>query len=303
MVKPVNFDEAKHKAIVGVIGGTGIYKLDFLSSTTEVQINTPFGSPSDVFILATVHGIQCAFLPRHSSTHSLLPSEINYQANVYGMKMLGVQYLISINAVGSLREDYAPGDLVVVDQVIDQTKMRGGISSFFGKGVVAHTAFGTPTCPELNKIALNAIKNSLPNVAVHPKGTMVVMEGPIFSTHAESLFHKSIGGDLIGMTFVTESKLAKEAEMANCSIANITDYDSWKETDHVDLSIINKILEKNASNAQKYLYEIIKKISENLFVSSAHSALANAIVTTPDAIPQNRKKELYYIIRKYINCD
>ena len=284
--------------LVGVIGGSGVYKMEMLKNTEQVTISTPFGAPSDQITIATLHGIRCAFIPRHGRNHTLTPTEVNYRANIFAFKTLGVKYLISVTAVGSLKEDRKPGDLVVVDQLIDQTKNR--VSTFFGNGIVAHVPFGHPTCQKFNKLAVDAITKALPGVKVHPAGTLVTMEGPVFSTKAESLFHRQIGGDLIGMTTATESKLAREAEMAHLCVAMVTDMDAWLDEDHVDVEKVIKTLTENAAHAQVYLSAIIEEIAKNPFQSDAHDALKVAIMTKPELVPFPIKRDLAPLIGRYL---
>lgn len=285
--------------LVGVLGGSGVYKMEILKNVEEIEMDTPFGKPSDKVTVATVHGMRIAFIPRHGRNHTFNPTEVPYQANIFALKTLGVKYLISVSAVGSLREDMIPGELVVVDQFIDQTKCRGQTSTFFGKGIVSHVPFGEPTCPKFNALAHKAISAALPDVKVHASGTSVTMEGPVFSSKAESKFHQKIGGDLIGMTSVTESKLAKEAEMAHCTVAMVTDFDAWKEGDHVDVSKVIATLTKNSANAQIYLGAVIEALSKDQFESAAHGAMNGAIMTKPEAISVEQKKALAPLISKY----
>jgi 5'-methylthioadenosine phosphorylase len=286
--------------VVGVIGGSGVYSMDIMQNPERVTLSTPFGAPSDVITIATIHGIRCAFIPRHGRGHVLTPSEVPYRANIYALKMLGVKYLVSVSAVGSLREDRAPGDLVLVDQLIDQTKLR--VSTFFGNGVVGHVPFGHPICPQFRELALPAIEAALPGVKVWPSGTLVTMEGPVFSSKAESLFHRQIGGDLIGMTTATESKLAKEAEMAHLTVAMVTDYDAWNDDPnaHVDVAKVMETLHKNSGNAQKFLGAIIEVVAKTKFTSEAHTALQYAIMTSPDMIPEERKRNLQHLIGRLV---
>jgi len=284
--------------LYGVIGGSGVYKIDGLEDVKEVIVNTPYGEPSDAITVARFEGTLVAFLPRHNRNHYYTPTEVNYRANIYAFKLLGVKYLLSITATGSLREDYRPGDLVVVDQLVDKTVHRE--STFFGQGCVGHVVFGHPTCEKFNAKALDAITKTLPDVKVHPKGTLVTMEGPGFSTKAESLLNKQCGGDLIGMTAATESKLAREAEMAHCIIAMVTDMDAWSDEPHVDVSVVIATLKRNGDNAQKFTKAIITAIKGDQFESEAHSALAVAIMTPKDKIPYGTRRRLGPIISKYV---
>jgi len=284
--------------LYGVIGGSGVYRMDGLEDPKEYAITTPFGEPSDKITVAKVNGVSCAFLPRHNRHHYYTPTEVNYRANIYALKVLGVKYLLSITATGSLQEHMRPGDMVVVDQLIDKTFTRP--STFFGEGCVAHTVFAHPICSIFAKKAAAAIERSLPEVKVHHKGCLVTMEGPAFSTKAESLHNKKNGGDLIGMTTATESKLAREAEMAHCVIAMVTDMDAWSDEPHVDVSVVIATLTRNGNNAQIFTKAIIDELAKEEFVSEAHSALAVAIMTPKDVIPYSTRRKLEPLIGKYL---
>lgn len=288
------------KAKIGIIGGSGLYKMEALKDVEEIKLDTPFGSPSDAFIVGTLEGIQVAFLPRHNRNHTLLPSELPFRANIYGMKSLGVKYLISASAVGSLKEEVKPLDLLVVDQFIDRTKDR--ISTFFGEGIVAHITFENPTCPELAKILADAAESlKLENVNVHRSGTYLCMEGPAFSTKAESNLYRSWGATVIGMTNLPEAKLAREAEIAYATLALSTDYDCWhEEHDSVTVEMVVNNLNKNVANAQKVIQETVRRLSKNQFVSDSHSALKDAIFTPLDKAPTATKKKLELLLQKYI---
>ncbi|MCG8367473.1 MAG: S-methyl-5'-thioadenosine phosphorylase, partial [Pseudanabaenales cyanobacterium] len=214
------------QAKIGIIGGSGLYQMEALKDITEIEIDTPFGSPSDALILGTLGGARVAFLARHDRNHRLIPSELPFRANIYAMKSLGVEYLISASAVGSLKEDVKPLDMVLPDQFIDRTKNR--ISTFFGEGIVAHIAFGDPVCPNLAKVLANSVESlDLLEVNLHQGGVYVCMEGPAFSTKAESNLYRSWGATVIGMTNLPEAKLAREAEIAYATLALVTDYDCW----------------------------------------------------------------------------
>ncbi|MCL2927670.1 MAG: S-methyl-5'-thioadenosine phosphorylase [Trichodesmium sp. St16_bin4-tuft] len=288
------------KAKIGIIGGSGLYKMEALKDVEEIKLDTPFGSPSDAFIVGTLEGIQVAFLPRHNRNHTLLPSELPFRANIYGMKSLGVKYLISASAVGSLKEEVKPLDLLVVDQFIDRTKDR--ISTFFGEGIVAHITFENPTCPELAKILADAAESlKLENVNVHRSGTYLCMEGPAFSTKAESNLYRSWGATVIGMTNLPEAKLAREAEIAYATLALSTDYDCWhEEHDSVTVEMVVNNLNKNVANAQKVIQETVRRLSKNQFVSDSHSALKDAIFTPLDQASPEIKKKLKLLLQKYI---
>jgi 5'-methylthioadenosine phosphorylase len=285
---------------VGIIGGSGLYKMEALQDIEEVDVETPFGSPSDQFIVGTLSGMKVAFLARHGRSHALLPSEIPYQANIYGMKKLGVEYLISASAVGSLQEDVRPLDLVLPDQFIDRTKNR--ISTFFGEGIVVHIGFGNPICSQLSQVLALAISSlKLPDIRLHQGGTYVCMEGPAFSTKAESNLYRSWGGTVIGMTNLPEAKLAREAEMAYATIALVTDYDCWRpDHEQVSVDMIVENLNRNAINAQKVIQEAIKLLSKKLPQSDAHSALKYSILTPLDQLPSGRLQQLELILEKYV---
>ncbi len=287
-------------ARIGIIGGSGLYKMDALQDVEEVEINTPFGSPSDAVILGTLAETPVAFMARHGRNHTLLPSELPFRANIYAMKSLGVEYLISASAVGSLKEDVKPLDLVVPDQFIDRTKDR--IATFFGEGIVAHIAFADPICLQLAKILGDAIASlNLPDVTLHRGGTYICMEGPAFSTKAESHLYRSWNATIIGMTNLTEAKLAREAEIAYATLALVTDYDCWHpDHDSVTVEMIIANLHRNASNAQKVIQATVGLLSESYPTSDAHSALKNAILTPLDKVPENTKKKLEFLLKKYL---
>jgi 5'-methylthioadenosine phosphorylase len=285
---------------IGIIGGSGLYKMDALKEVKEVTINTPFGSPSDAFIVGTLEGTPVAFLARHGRNHHLLPSELPFRANIYAMKKLGVEYIISASAVGSLKEEVKPLDLVVPDQFIDRTRNR--ISTFFGEGIVAHIGFGHPVCPNLAQVLGDAVASlNLPDVELHRGGTYVCMEGPAFSTKAESNLYRSWGATIIGMTNLQEAKLAIEAEIAYATLALVTDYDCWHpDHDHVTVEMVIENLHRNAINAQKVIQETVKCLSENPPVSAAHSALKYAILTPLDKVPAATKERLLLLLQKYL---
>ena len=287
------------QAQIGVIGGSGLYKMDALKNIEEIELETPFGKPSDTLIVGKLEDTTVAFLPRHNRNHTLLPSELPFRANIYAMKKLGVEYIISASAVGSLKEEVKPLDMVVPDQFIDRTKNR--ISTFFGEGIIAHIAFGDPICNNLARILADAIDSlNLPDVTLHRGGTYVCMEGPAFSTKAESNLYRSWGATVIGMTNLTEAKLAREAEIAYTTLALVTDYDCWHpEHDSVTVEMVVGNLQKNAVNAQKVIQETVKRVSQNPPKSEAHSALKNALFTPLDKAPANTKKKLEFILKKY----
>lgn len=287
------------KVKIGIIGGSGLYKMEALTDVEEIRVETPFGPPSDAFIVGTLEGTKVAFLSRHDRNHTLLPSELPFRANIYGMKSLGVEYLISASAVGSLKEEVKPLDLVVVDQFIDRTK--GRVSTFFGEGIVAHITFENPTCPQLAKMLADAAESlNLSDINVHRSGTYLCMEGPAFSTKAESNLYRSWGATVIGMTNLPEAKLAREAEIAYATLALSTDYDCWhEEHESVTVDMVINNLRKNAVNAQKVIQETVRRLNENQFVSDSHSALKNAILTPLDRVPAQTKEKLKLLLQKY----
>ncbi|MEH2070206.1 MAG: S-methyl-5'-thioadenosine phosphorylase [Nostoc sp.] len=288
------------QASIGIIGGSGLYKMDALKDVEEVQVETPFGSPSDALIIGTLEETRVAFLARHGRNHTLLPSELPFRANIYAMKQLGVEYLISASAVGSLKAEAKPLDMVVPDQFIDRTKNR--ISTFFGEGIVVHIAFGEPICQNLASVLADAIASlNLPEVTLHRGGTYVCMEGPAFSTKAESNLYRSWGATIIGMTNLPEAKLAREAEIAYATLALVTDYDCWyAEHDTVTVDIVISNLLRNAVNAQRVIQETVRRLSENPPPSQAHSALQHAILTQLDKAPAATKEKLELLLRKYL---
>lgn len=285
---------------IGIIGGSGLYKMESLKDVEEVQIDTPFGRPSDALILGTLDGVRVAFLARHGRNHHLLPSELPFRANIYAMKSLGVKYLISASAVGSLKAEAKPLDMVVPDQFIDRTKNRP--STFFGDGIVAHIAFGDPVCPKLAAIVADAVESlSLTDVTLHRGGTYVCMEGPAFSTKAESNLYRSWGATVIGMTNLPEAKLAREAEIAYATLALVTDYDCWHpDHDSVTVEMVIANLQRNAVNAQKVIRETVRQLSQNPPQSDAHSALKYAILTPLDKVSAEVKERMGLLLNKYL---
>lgn len=288
------------EAKIGIIGGSGLYGMDALTNTREIALETPFGKPSDALILGNLEGTPVAFLARHGRNHHLLPSELPFRANIHAMKQLGVEYLISASAVGSLREDIKPLDMVIPDQFIDRTKNRE--ATFFGDGIVAHITFGDPICPRLAAIVADAVASlQLPEVTLHRQGTYVCMEGPAFSTKAESNLYRSWDASIIGMTNLTEAKLAREAEIAYATLALVTDYDCWHpDHDSVTVEMVIANLHKNAKNAQEVVRESVKKLSQNPPSSVAHSALKYAILTRLAAVPDATKEKLSLLLHKYL---
>lgn len=281
---------------LGVIGGSGLYQMSEIQQGTWLRIDTPFGSPSDDYFVGEVEGIRIVFLPRHGRGHRLLPSELNFRANIYGMKKLGVEQLIAVSAVGSLKKEIAPGDIVIPDQFIDRTRSR--ISTFFGRGVVAHVSFADPVCPMLTKLLADVGK--LTDAKIHRGGTYICMEGPQFSTRAESYLYRSWGADIIGMTNLQEAKLAREAEICFATLALATDYDCWN-TEHGDVVIedVLAILSKNVATAQMIIRQAIPHmVGERQCVCA--SALKDAIITDRSLIPAPIKQELRVIAGKYL---
>jgi 5'-methylthioadenosine phosphorylase len=285
---------------IGIIGGSGLYKMEALKDVQEVQVDTPFGKPSDALIVGTLDGVRVAFLARHGRHHHLLPSELPFRANIYAMKSIGVKYLISASAVGSLKAEAKPLDMVVPDQFIDRTKNR--VSTFFGEGIVAHIAFGDPVCPNLAKILADAVEGlQLTDVTLHRGGTYVCMEGPAFSTKAESHLYRSWGATVIGMTNLPEAKLAREAEIAYATLALVTDYDCWHpDHDSVTVDMVIANLQRNAVNAQKVIQETVRQLAVAAPASDAHFALKYAILTPLDKISAAAKERLGLLLQNYV---
>jgi len=285
---------------IGIIGGSGLYKMDALQDIEEIHVNTPFGFPSDALIRGNLDGTPVVFLARHGRNHTLMPSELPFRANIYAMKSLGVEYLISASAVGSLKGEVKPLDMVVPDQFIDRTRNR--VSTFFGEGLVAHVSFGDPVCKDLAGVLTAAIASlDLPNVTLHQGGTYVCMEGPAFSTKAESNLYRSWGATVIGMTNLPEAKLAREAEIAYATLALVTDYDCWHpDHDSVTVEMVINNLQKNAVNAQRVIRETVRRLSATPPVSDAHSALKYAIITPLDKANPATKEKLAPLLAKYL---
>ena len=284
---------------IGIIGGSGLYQMEAFKDVEEFQIDTPFGAPSDSIMVGTIAGVKVAFLPRHGRGHHLIPSQLPFRANIYAMKKLGVEYIISASAVGSLKEEIKPLDLVIPDQFIDRTTKR--VSTFFDDGIVAHIAFGDPVCPKLAAILTEAtISLELPDLSVHRQGTYLCMEGPAFSTKAESNLYRSWGASIIGMTNLPEAKLAREAEIAYATLALVTDYDCWHpDHDSVTVDMVVRNLRQNAINAQKVIIETVKRLGENPPVSPAHSALKYSILTPLQHVTEAKRAKVALLINKY----
>lgn len=287
----------KEPVTIGIIGGSGLYHMAGLTESREIRANTPFGDPSDAIVIGTLEGRRVAFLSRHGRGHRLSPSEINYRANICALKMLGVERIISVSAVGSLREDLPPLDFLIPNQFFDRT--RGRTATFFGGGVVAHVGFDKPTCPRLSAQLADACDRA--GVKVHRGGTYVCMEGPQFSTLAESHTYRQLRFDVIGMTGVTEAKLAREAELCYATFALITDYDCWHpQHDSVTLEEILANMAKNSDNVQRTIREAIRALGNDRDCKCG-SALAHAILTDRKVIPAAAKKRLAPIAGKYIS--
>ncbi len=282
---------------IGVIGGTGIYAFPDVEILEEVSLDTPFGKPSDSFLVCRLEGREAVFLPRHGKGHRLLPSELNFRANIWGMKKLGVERIIALSAVGSLKEDIHPGDFVVVDQFFDRT--RGRMSTFFGRGIAAHVHFADPVCPELSKVLADSAEAV--GKKVHRGGTYVCMEGPQFSTRAESFFYRTLGASVIGMTNLQEAKLSREAEICYVTVALVTDYDCWHETEEdVSVEAILRVLKENAESARAMVREALKRIPRERNKCNCGEALKNCIVTDPSLIPEETKRKLELLVKKYL---
>jgi 5'-methylthioadenosine phosphorylase len=285
-------------ARIGIIGGSGLYQMPELTDIEEIDVQTPFGNPSDKFILGTLAGERVAFLPRHGRGHRFTPTEVPFRANIYGMKLLGVERILSASAVGSLQEKYAPLDMVIPDQFFDRTRARARESTFFGEGIVAHVAFAHPVCKELGDTLEEACKGV--EVKVHRGGIYLCMEGPAFSTVAESNVYRSWGMDVIGMTNLQEAKLAREAEICYATLALVTDYDCWHPShDAVTVEAVIEYLNKNVRNAQVIMRAAVKGLASNPRECKCGSALKNAIFTAPDLWPEATTRKLAAIIEKY----
>ena len=283
---------------IGIIGGSGLYQMPELTDIEEMAVQTPFGNPSEKFILGTLEGERVAFLPRHGAGHRLTPTEVPFRANIYAMKLLGVERILSASAVGSLQEKYAPLDMVIPDQFFDRTRGRVRESTFFGEGIVAHIAFAHPVCAALGD-ALEASCKGV-KVNVHRGGTYICMEGPAFSTVAESNVYRSWGMDVIGMTNLQEAKLAREAEICYATLALVTDYDCWHPGhDAVTVETVINYLTQNVRNAQLIIRDAVKRLSDTPRDCRCGTALKNAIFTAPDLWPEATTRKLQAIIGKY----
>ena len=286
-----------HRVQIGIIGGSGLYDMAGVTDREEVTLKTPFGDPSGPYLLGTLRGRRVAFLARHGAGHRILPSELNFRANIFGMKLLGVEHILSASAVGSLKEEYKPLDIVIPDQFIDRT--RGRISTFFGNGLVGHVGFAHPFCRILSGIAHDS--GTAAGATMHKGGTYVCMEGPQFSTLAESKLYRSWGADIVGMTNLQEAKLAREAEICYTTIALVTDYDCWHpDHDSVTVEMIIANLTQNAKTAQEIIAGAVAKLPYERTCECA-SALKYALITRSEAIPAKTRKELAPLVGKYLS--
>jgi 5'-methylthioadenosine phosphorylase len=285
-----------HQVDLGILGGTGLYEIDGLKIIEEIFLDTPFGKPSDAFIIGELEGKKIAFLSRHGRGHKILPYELNYRANIYGLKMLGVKRIISVSAVGSLKQELKPRDIVVPDQFFDRTHRK---STFFGGGIAVHVSLDPPVCPEFAGFLYNAGKEL--NLSIHKGGTYICIEGPAFSTKAESKIYRQWGCDIIGMTGATEAKLCREAEICYATLSLVTDYDVWHESEKpVTAELIFENLGENIKNAKRILKQAVRAIPDHQFQEcGCQRSLANSIVTQADLIPPEIKNNLKYIIGKY----
>ena len=283
---------------IGIIGGSGLYNMPELLDVEEIELDTPFGKPSDAFIVGTLENQRVAFLPRHGSGHRFTPTEVPYRANIYAMKLLGVERILSASAVGSLQEQYAPLDMVIPDQFFDRTRARALESTFFGEGIVAHLAFAHPVCSELGDVLETACKEN--KVKSHRGGTYLCMEGPAFSMKAESEVYRSWRMDVIGMTNLQEAKLAREAEICYATLALVTDYDCWHPGhDDVTIDIVVDYLNKNVRNAQLIIKQAVRSLASAERRCKCGSALKNAIFTAPHLWPAETRQKLDAIVKKY----
>ena len=285
------------EATVGIIGGSGLYRMDGLSDARELELDTPFGSPSDSVIVGVLEDVKVAFLPRHGKGHRIMPTHMPAQANIYALKSLGVEMIISVSAVGSLKEELKPLDIVIPDQLIDRTRQRS--STFFGDGIVAHVGFADPFCPVLSGVLHRSAQAV--GATVHRGGACVVMEGPAFSTRAESFMYRSWGADIIGMTALPEAKLAREAEICYATLACITDYDCWHESEEdVTVEMVVANLSKNVATSKDILRSILSQIPGRRDCLCS-DALKDSIITSPDRVTSEIKERLHLIIGKYLS--
>jgi 5'-methylthioadenosine phosphorylase len=285
------------QATTAIIGGSGLYEMEGLSNVDFIEIDTPFGKPSDAILVGALDGVPVAFLPRHGRGHRINPSNIPVRANIYALKTLGVQRIISVSAVGSLKEEFAPLDLVIPSQLIDRTRHR--VNSFFDEGMVVHIGFAEPFCAASSRAIHRAAQEM--DLTVHPGGTMVVMEGPAFSTRAESFMYRSWGADIIGMTALPEAKLAREAEMCYATMAWITDYDCWHEgTESVTVEMVIQNLQRNVANSKEMIRRVVPQLKDAPGCP-CNSALKDAIITPPQGVPEEIKRKLSPIVGRYMS--
>ncbi|MBC7364153.1 MAG: S-methyl-5'-thioadenosine phosphorylase [Candidatus Aminicenantes bacterium] len=291
-------DKNYPRARIGILGGTGLYQIEGLANIQEIKLDTPFGQPSDSYLLGELEGTTVVFLSRHGRGHRLLPAEVNYRANIFGFKLLGVEKIISVNSVGSLKEEIKPRDIVLADQFIDRTRRT---NTFFGQGLVAHISMAQPVCPVLSGHVYQVAKSL--GLNVWPAGTYVCIEGPAFSTKAESKVYRQWGADVIGMTAATEAKLAREAEMCYVTMNLVTDYDVWKEGEEtVSVELVLANLQANIANAKAIIKKAVANLSQIENVPcSCQEALQNALVTAPEARNPETLEKLRPLIRKYIS--
>ena len=288
------------QARIGVIGGSGLYQMTGLTDVEEIRLATPFGDPSDAFFIGTLAGVRVAFLPRHGRGHRLLPTEIPFRANIYAMKTCGVERIISASAVGSLREELKPMDIVFPDQFFDRTRHR--VSTFFGEGIAAHVTFADPVCRDLVDTLEQAARARLTGLDIHRGGTYVCMEGPAFSTRAESEVYRSWGMSVIGMTNLQEAKLAREAEICYAAMALVTDFDCWHPGhDSVTVDMVIEYLNRNAENAQTLIASAVAELAGKERTCKCGDSLRHAIITSPDRITPELKQRLGAIIGKYVS--
>jgi 5'-methylthioadenosine phosphorylase len=283
---------------LGVIGGSGLYAIEGLEDAREVALETPFGKPSDVLMTGRLHGVKVAFLPRHGRGHRLAPHELPFRANIHALKQLGMECVVGISAVGSMKESIRPGDLVIVDQFLDRTRGRTEESTFFGNGCVAHVHFADPVWEPLRRLAVLAARAS--GATVHDGGTYVCMEGPAFSTRAESRMYRALGVDVIGMTNLQEAKLAREAEIAYTTVALATDYDCWHETEEdVSVAAVIAVLKQNVERAKEVVRNLAKLVASSPRIS-AEGCMEHAILTAKDAVSADARRRLQLILGKYL---
>ncbi|WP_217704968.1 S-methyl-5'-thioadenosine phosphorylase [Victivallis sp. Marseille-Q1083] len=291
---------------LGIIGGSGLYDIEGLEALHTQTLDTPFGTPSDQFTCGRLHDVEVVFLPRHGHNHTLLPHELNHRANIHAMKQLGVTHLLSISAVGSLTEEMRPRDVVIIDQYFDRTKRGGETQTFFGGGVAAHIAFGHPVCPELSSLAAAAAREAIagseaPDRRVFPTGTYVNIEGPAFSTQAESRFHRDNHLSVVGMTNLAEAKLAREAELCYCTVAMVTDYDCWHpDHDHVTVKLVVQNLTANVKLAKEIIRLVAGRVAGLPVRCPCPHALEHALITRPTAISAENRRKFELLIGKYL---